>query len=99
MARPGPGGRDIAPVDGLSHVRGPADRELVEATIPAFFAEAVRRHGARTAAVFRATGDRWTYAQLARRVDRLAAGLLSLGLYKGDRIGIWAPNRPEWLIA
>ena len=30
--------------------------------------------------------------------DRCAAGLLSLGLYKGDRIGIWAPNRPEWLI-
>ena len=58
----------------------------------------MRRRGARTAAVFRATGDRWTYAQLARRVDRFAAGLLSLGLYKGDRIGIWAPNRPEWLI-
>ena len=96
---PGPGGRGIAPVDGLSHVRGSTDRPLVEATIPAFLAEAVRRHGRRTAAVFRATGDRWTYEQLARRVDRFAAGLLSLGLYKGDRIGIWAPNRPEWLIA
>ena len=59
----------------------------------------MRRHGERTAAVFRATGERWTYEQLARRVDRFAAGLLSLGLYKGDRIGIWAPNRPEWLIA
>ena len=92
--KPGPGGRGVAPVDGLSHVRGSTDRPLVEATIPAFLAEAVRCHGARTAAVFRATGDRWTYGQLARQVDRFAAGLLSLGLYKGDRIGIWAPNRP-----
>ena len=34
-----------------------------------------------------------------RRADRLAAGLLALGLYKGDRIGIWSPNKPAWLIA
>ena len=97
-SRPG-GERGIAPVDGLSHVKGSADRPLVDATVPAFLAEVVRRHGGRPAAVFRAAGERWTYAQLARRVDRLAAGLLSLGLYRGDRIGIWAPNRPEWLIA
>ena len=94
-----PGGRGIVPVDGLSHVKGSADRPLIGATIPAFLEEVVRRHGARTAAVFPAAGARWTYEQLARRVDRFAAGLLSLGLYKGDRIGIWAPNRPEWLIA
>ena len=94
-----PGERGVVPVDGLSHVRGSADRPLVDATIPAFLAEVVRRHGGRTAAVFRAAGERWTYEQLARRVDRFAAGLLSLGLYRGDRIGIWAPNRPEWLIA
>ena len=94
-----PGARGVVPVDGLSHVRGPVDRPLIDATIPAFLAEVVRRHGKRTAAVFRAAGERWTYEQLARRVDRFAAGLLSLGLYKGDRIGIWAPNRPEWLIA
>jgi fatty-acyl-CoA synthase len=49
--------------------------------------------------VFRATGDRWSYDEFARLVDRLAAGLLSIGVYKGDRVGIWAPNRPEWLLA
>ena len=89
----------IVPADGLSHVGGPTDRPLLEATIPAFLGEVVRRHGDRPAAVFCQTGDRWTYDQLYRRADRLAAGLLSLGLYKGDRVGIWAPNRPEWLIA
>ena len=96
---PRPGRRGAAPVDGLSHVEGSSDRPLVDTTLPAFLAEVVRRHGERTAAVFRAAGERWTYERLARRVDRFAAGLLSLGLYKGDRVGIWAPNRPEWLIA
>jgi fatty-acyl-CoA synthase len=90
--------RGIVPVDGLAHVAGATDRPLLDATIPAFLAEVVRRHGERPAAVFRQTGDRWTYDQLRRRADRLAAGLLALGLYKGDRIGIWSPNRPEWLI-
>jgi fatty-acyl-CoA synthase len=93
-SRPG-----IRPANGLSHVAGTTDRPLIEATIPAFMAEVVRRHGARTAAVFRQTGDRWSYEDFARLIDRLAAGLLSIGVYKGDRVGIWAPNRPEWLLA
>ena len=87
------------PQDGLSHVYGAKDRPLLAATIPAFFKEVVRRHGRRPAVVFCAANVRWTYEQLDRRVDRLAAGLLSLGLYKGDRVGIWSPNRPEWLLA
>ena len=90
--------RTIIPVDGLSHVMGQESPSLIDATIPAFLKEVVHRYGDHTAAVFHATGDRWTYAQLSRRVDRMAAGLLDLNLYKGDRIGIWAPNRPEWLI-
>lgn len=93
-SRPG-----IRPANGLSHVAGATDRPLIEATIPAFLAEVVRRHGPRTAAVFRQTGDRWSYDEFARLIDRLAAGLLSIGVYKGDRVGIWSPNRPEWLLA
>jgi fatty-acyl-CoA synthase len=89
----------IRPANGLSHVAGSTDRPLIDATIPAFMAEVVRRHGHRTAAVFRQTGDRWSYTEFARLIDRLAAGLLSLGVYKGDRVGIWSPNRPEWLLA
>ena len=88
----------IRPANGLSHVAGSTDRPLIEATIPAFLAEAVRRHGHRTAAVFRQTSDRWSYDEFARLIDRLAAGLLSIGVYKGDRVGIWSPNRPEWLL-
>ena len=94
-----PGVERVAPRDGLSHVVGGDSPPLVDLTIPDFLAATVARHGMREAAVFSGPGERWTYDQLQRRADRLAAGLLALGLYKGDRVGIWAPNRPEWLIA
>lgn len=87
------------PINGLSHVKGSTTRPLIHATIPGFMAEVRRRHGDRTAAVFCETGEHWTYEDLMRRVDRLAAGLLSIGVYKGDRVGIWSPNRPEWVLA
>ena len=89
----------ITPTQGLSHVKGPTGRPLLEATIPDFLAEVIRRHGDRPAAVFSQTGDRWSYIEFADKVDQMAAGLLALGLYKGDRVGIWSPNRPEWLLA
>jgi len=44
------------------------------------------------------TGRRWTYAQMRADVDVVALGLLSLGLGKGDRVGIWAPNLAEWTL-
>jgi fatty-acyl-CoA synthase len=67
-------------------------------TIPDVLAETARRFAEREAAVFRAHGERWSWAELAQRVDRLAAGFLALGLRPGDRVGIWSPNRPEWLL-
>lgn len=86
------------PINGLSHVKGSTARPLIDATIPSFMAEVRKRHGDRLAAVFCQTSDCWTYHDLMRRVDRLAAGLLSIGVYKGDRVGIWSPNRPEWVL-
>ena len=41
---------------------------------------------------------RWTYAELRRRVDELALGLVRLGLEPGDRLGIWSPNCAEWVL-
>ena len=91
-------GAVIAPVDGKAYVSGDRSVPLRRATIPQVFAETVSRFGPREAAVFRQFGKRYTYYDLDREVDALAAGLLALGLEPGDRIGIWAPNRPEWLI-
>ncbi len=40
---------------------------------------------------------RFTYAQFDKRVDDLACGLYSIGVRKGDHLGIWATNVPDWL--
>ena len=47
--------------------------------------------------IARHQGVRLTYGELKAAVGRLAAGLVSLGLEKGDRIGIWSPNS-EWVL-
>jgi fatty-acyl-CoA synthase len=41
---------------------------------------------------------RYTYAEFGEAVDRLAGGLLAAGLTKGDRVGVWGPNRAEWVL-
>jgi acyl-CoA synthetase (AMP-forming)/AMP-acid ligase II len=43
-------------------------------------------------------GRRWTYAELDADVTALACGLLAAGVKAGERIGIWAPNCPEWTL-
>ncbi len=89
---------DGFPADGLSWVRGGRSQPLLEVTIPALLAGCATARPDATAAVFRGEGVRWTWEEFARRVDALAGGLLRLGFAKGDRVGIWAPNRSEWLL-
>jgi fatty-acyl-CoA synthase len=88
----------LKPIDGLSHVGGDTAVPLLELTIPQLLASTVAAHGPREAAVFCEQGIRQTWGEFARDVDRLAAGLTALGLEKGHRIGIWSPNRWEWLV-
>ena len=87
-----------APLDGLSHVSGERSQPLLHKTIPTLLAETVARRGPREAAIFVGQEKRFTWDQLSEAVDAFAAGLLALGLGKGDRIGIWSPNRWEWLV-
>ncbi|MDF3834611.1 AMP-binding protein [Cupriavidus basilensis] len=86
------------PIGGLSHVRGETDIPLSELTVPALLAETVSRFPDREAVVFREQGIRWSWREFAHTVDAMAGGLRSLGLERGDRIGIWSPNRVEWLV-
>ena len=44
------------------------------------------------------SGRRWSYAELQGEVDTLARALLAVGVAPGDRVGVWAPNCPEWTI-
>ena len=82
-----------------AHVRGATDVPLLDLTVPALLQQTVARFSDRPGLVVRHQDVRWTYAEFARAVDELAAGLLALGLEKGDRIGIWSPNRSEWVVA
>jgi fatty-acyl-CoA synthase len=82
----------------LSYVSGTSGTPLIGATIGDFFDSAVERWGTFDALVVRHQNIRWTYRELQDRVDRLAAGLLALGLQPGDRLGIWSPNNAEWVV-
>lgn len=81
-----------------SYASGVFEVPLLGDTIGENLDRTVRRFPGRDALVDRAAGRRWTYAEFAADVDALALGLLDLGITKGDRVGIWAPNRAEWTL-
>jgi fatty-acyl-CoA synthase len=81
-----------------SYVHGASATPLVGDTIGVYFDQIVARFGDREALVVRHQDVRWTYRELQRRVDNLAASLLRLGLQPGERVGIWSPNNSEWLL-
>ncbi len=84
--------------DPLSFDRGPGKPPLLETTIGANFADTAAKYAQRDALVDVAAGRRWTYAELLVAVRRLATGFLRAGIGAGDRVGIWAPNRWEWVL-
>jgi fatty-acyl-CoA synthase len=81
-----------------SYASGISDVPLLGDTIGDNFDRTVAAFPGRDALVDHATGRRWTYAELAADVDALALGLLESGIVKGDRVGIWSPNLPEWTL-
>jgi fatty-acyl-CoA synthase len=81
-----------------SYVCGTSPQPLLGETVGRYFDTVCAAQGGRLAVVARHQGIRWTYAELKVHVDALAAGLVALGLGRGDRIGIWAPNCAEWLV-
>ena len=81
-----------------SHVCGATEPALLEFTIGEALLRAARKWPKQEALVSVHQGVRWTYDQFAFHVDRLAAGLLALGLKPGDRVGVWAPNCAEWTL-
>ncbi|WP_339805167.1 AMP-binding protein [uncultured Marinobacter sp.] len=86
------------PINGLSQVKGDTELELWSLTVPQVLKRAVELYSDRPAAVFVEQGIRWSWAELNAHVDSLAMGLNELGLKRGDRVGIWSPNRLEWVV-
>jgi fatty-acyl-CoA synthase len=79
-----------------SYASGTSTTPLLGDTIGANLDRTVARFGEREALVDCPTGRRWSYLDLAAEIDAVALGLLDLGVGKGDRVGIWAPNCAEW---
>ncbi|MEO9575259.1 MAG: AMP-binding protein [Tateyamaria sp.] len=77
---------------------GPSTPELMPITIPQMMQNTVAQYGENLAIVSSHQDIRRSYDELDREVLQLAAGFLSLGLEKGDRVGIWAPNCYEWVL-
>jgi fatty-acyl-CoA synthase len=82
----------------LSYSHGTSATPLLGETIGDNLRRIAGRFGDSEALVDVPTGRRWTYRQLDADADTLARGLLAAGINARDRVGIWAPNRAEWVL-
>ncbi|XP_062389197.1 medium-chain acyl-CoA ligase ACSF2, mitochondrial-like [Sardina pilchardus] len=81
-----------------SYVHGTSSLPLLPLTVGQSLQIAAEKWPEREAVVFPKSGVRKTFSQFQEDVDQAAAGLLALGLKKGDRLGIWGPNTYEWIL-
>uniref|UniRef100_A0A3B4YNH9 Medium-chain acyl-CoA ligase ACSF2, mitochondrial n=1 Tax=Seriola lalandi dorsalis TaxID=1841481 RepID=A0A3B4YNH9_SERLL len=81
-----------------SYVHGTSTFPLIPLTVGQSLDNTVKRWPDREAVVFLQDGIWKTFAQFQQDVDKVAAGLLALGLKRGDRLGVWGPNIYEWIL-
>ncbi len=81
----------------LSYARGPK-RHLLELTIGDLLHRTADRHPERLAVASCHQNERLTWSELSEQADAVARGLWSLGIRRGDRVGIWSTNCIEWVI-
>jgi fatty-acyl-CoA synthase len=81
----------------LSYARGPA-RPLLELTIGDLLHRTAERFPDRLAVASRHQYERLTWAELSDEADSVARGLWSLGIRRGDRVGLWSTNCIEWIV-
>ncbi|WP_327233736.1 AMP-binding protein [Streptomyces sp. NBC_01317] len=82
-----------------SYLHGTATAPLLGDTVGGNLDRAIAAFPDREALVDVPSGRRWTYGEFGSSVDELARALLGRGVAKGDRVGIWAVNCPEWMLA
>jgi len=82
----------------MSYFKGVNTPELIDQTIGDLFDRVAARFSGREALVVRHQNIRWTWSEYHGEVEKLAKGLLALGIGQGDRVGIWAPNCHEWCL-
>jgi len=77
---------------------GSANKPIIYETIGNYLDRMAKKYPDNEALVVCHQNIRWTYREFNAQVDRLATGLLKLGINKGDRVGIWGPNSYEWTL-
>ncbi len=82
----------------LSYRSGTSQKPLLGLTIGDAFDQIVERFSNNEALIVRHQNIRYTYLELKEKVDACAKALLALGVKKGERVGVWAPNCAEWTI-
>ena len=81
-----------------SYTSGTSQVPLLGTTIGDLFDQTVEKYANHEGLVVTHQNIRWTYKQLQQQVDDCAKALIAMNIKKGDRVGIWSPNRSEWLI-
>uniref|UniRef100_A0AAZ3SP48 Medium-chain acyl-CoA ligase ACSF2, mitochondrial n=1 Tax=Oncorhynchus tshawytscha TaxID=74940 RepID=A0AAZ3SP48_ONCTS len=88
----------VVPGQSFSYVHGASSVSLLGQTVGQSLQAAANRWPHREALVFLQDGVRKTFSQFQEDVDQAAAGLLALGLKRGDRLGVWGPNTYHWIL-
>ncbi|KAK2111681.1 Acyl-CoA synthetase member 2 mitochondrial [Saguinus oedipus] len=86
------------PIGGLSYIQGYVKNHLISKTVGQCLEATAQRVPEQEALVVLHENVRLTFAQLKEEVDKAASGLLSIGLCKGDRLGMWGPNSYAWVL-
>ncbi|ATH79076.1 AMP-binding protein [Vreelandella venusta] len=82
-----------------SYTSSTADKPLLGMTIGDKFDQIAAQYPDNDALIALHQNIHWSYRELQREVNRCARALLAMGVKKGDRIGIWAPNCSEWTLS
>src|SRR5215210_2609013 len=91
-------GLEGAMMVGPSYAHGASTVPLLSETIGENLRRTVERFGDRDALIVQGQGYRATYRELWEQTSQAARGLMARGIQPGDRVGIWAPNRYEWVV-
>ena len=81
----------------LKPVQHDTEYFMIELTLSQLLREKTKANPSHEFMVYADRDLRFTYAQFDKRVDDLACGLYAIGVRKGDNVGIWATNVPDWL--
>ncbi|CAN9508676.1 unnamed protein product [Ophioblennius macclurei] len=88
----------VVPTLTSSYIHGTSDTPLLHATVGELLTRMAEKQPDKEAVVFMEDGIRKTFAEFHRDVDQAAAGLMAIGMTKGDRLGMWGPNTYEWVL-